>query len=79
MATTSKNKIVKWQLPELHKSQLEVAKSKKRFKIVVAGRRFGKTKLGTALCILTALDGKRAWWVAPTYAMALEGLSLIHI
>ena len=34
------------------KSQLEVAKSKKRFKIVVAGRRFGKTKLGTALCIL---------------------------
>ena len=73
MATTSKTKIKRWRLPELHASQLEVAKSKKRFKIVVAGRRFGKTKLGTALCILTALEGKRAWWVAPTYAMALEG------
>ena len=44
MATTSKTKIVEWELPKLHKSQLEVAKSKKRFKIVVAGRRFGKTK-----------------------------------
>ena len=73
MATTSKTKVKRWRLPELHASQLEVAKSKKRIKIVVAGRRFGKTKLGTALCILTALDGKRAWWVAPTYAMALEG------
>ena len=31
MDTTSKTKIVEWELPKLHKSQLEVAKSKKRF------------------------------------------------
>ena len=78
MATTSKTKVKRWRLPELHASQLEVAKSKKRFKIVVAGRRFGKTKLGTALCILTALDGKRAWWVAPTFAIARVGWRAIE-
>ena len=35
MATTSKTKIVKWQLPELHASQLEVAKSKKDSRLLL--------------------------------------------
>ena len=63
----------KVKLPELHSGQLDVASSKARFKVLVAGRRWGKTRLGVWLCIAKAMQGKRTWWVAPTYAMALEG------
>jgi len=63
----------KIKLPTLHTGQLAVAQSNKRFKVLVAGRRWGKTRLGVWLCIAKASQGKRAWWVAPTYAMALEG------
>jgi predicted phage terminase large subunit-like protein len=63
----------KVKLPTLHNGQLAVAQSNKRFKVLVAGRRWGKTRLGVWLCIAKASQGKRAWWVAPTYAMALEG------
>ena len=63
----------KVKLPTLHSGQLAVAQSNKRFKVLVAGRRWGKTRLGVWLCIAKATQGKRAWWVAPTYAMALEG------
>jgi predicted phage terminase large subunit-like protein len=41
-----------------------------RFKCVVAGRRFGKTRGGVCLVIEAGLAGKRAWWVAPTYAVS---------
>lgn len=68
--TTSKLKI---KLPALHKGQIDVAKSSARFKVLSAGRRWGKTRLGVWLCLATAMRGGRAWWVAPTYAMALEG------
>ena len=61
------------KLPELHSGQLDVASSNARFKVLVAGRRWGKTRLGVWLCIAKAMQGKRTWWVAPTYAMALEG------
>ncbi len=61
------------KLPELHTGQLDVAQSSARFKVLVAGRRWGKTRLGVWLCIAKAMQGKRTWWVAPTYAMALEG------
>ena len=60
-------------LPELHYGQIEVAQSSARFKVLSAGRRWGKTKLGVWLCLEQAWKGGRAWWVAPTYAMALEG------
>jgi len=63
----------KVKMPELHSGQLSVATSKSRFKVLVAGRRWGKTRLGVWLCIAKAMQGKRAWWVAPTYSMALEG------
>lgn len=63
----------KVKLPELHSGQLDVASSNARFKVLVAGRRWGKTRLGVWLCIAKAMQGKRTWWVAPTYAMALEG------
>lgn len=40
-------------------------------------RRWGKTKLGALLCIATALEGGRAWWVAPSYKMAAVGWNQI--
>jgi|TARA_R100000353_G_scaffold98608_1_gene71809 predicted phage terminase large subunit-like protein len=71
MATaTNKREIY---LPELHAKQLEIVSDKSRFKVLSAGRRWGKTLLGCWLCMAYALQGKRAWWVAPTYTMALEG------
>ena len=60
-------------LPNLHKGQRQVAESNARFKVLSAGRRWGKTRLGVWLCLEKAWQGGRAWWVAPTYAMALEG------
>ena len=59
--------------PDLHPAQLKVATSEARWKILCAGRRFGKTRLGVQMCLETALNGKRAWWVAPTYTIARVG------
>lgn len=57
------------QLPPLHRGQLPVANSLARFRVVCAGRRWGKTRLGVLECLRVALAGGRAWWVAPTYAI----------
>jgi len=78
MDTISRVYKTKYKLPKLHPAQLEVAKSKARFRILVAGRRFGKTRLGTLLCLAKAMEGRNAWWVAPTYAMALEGWKTVR-
>lgn len=40
----------------LHPAQQAIFNSKSRFKVVAAGRRFGKTVLGVITCILKALD-----------------------
>jgi hypothetical protein len=55
----------------LHPKQMEVYKSKSRFRVVVAGRRWGKTALSRVLIITHARVAKRKiWYVAPTYKMA---------
>ena len=63
----------KVKLPDLHSGQTPIAQSNARFKVLVAGRRWGKTRLGVWLCIAKAMQGKKTWWVAPTYSMAMEG------
>ena len=65
--------IFKMRFPPLHEAQQNVADSNARWKILCAGRRFGKSRLGVQLCLRTALAGKRAWWVAPTYSIARVG------
>lgn len=60
-------------LPRLHKSQQRVRDCQARYRVLAAGRRWGKTLLGAALCIETALRGGRAWWVAPSYKMGRVG------
>jgi len=57
----------------LHPGQQAVAHDPARFKVLACGRRWGKTRLGTVLCLATALRGGRAWWVAPSYKMAQVG------
>tara|TARA_B000000532_G_scaffold238868_1_gene227787 strand:- start:4289 stop:5554 length:1266 start_codon:yes stop_codon:yes gene_type:complete len=69
--TSEKKKIIK--IPKLHENQQIVADDEARWKILCAGRRFGKTRLGVQLCIETAMKGKRAWWVAPTFSIARVG------
>lgn len=61
------------RLPPLHPGQRQVADDPARFKVLACGRRWGKTRLGTVLCLATALRGGRAWWVAPSYKMAQVG------
>ena len=59
--------------PDFHKGQAVVASSQARFRILAAGRRWGKTRLGVWECLKVASEGGRAWWVAPTYPLASEG------
>ncbi len=58
---------------------MEVAQSPARFRVAACGRRrWGKTRLGSSLCVKTAADGGRAWWVAPSYPVAMVGWRLIR-
>ena len=56
---------------KLHKGQAEVFNNAARFKVVVAGRRWGKTRLAKTSIIKNAKKPKQLiWYVAPTYNMA---------
>lgn len=57
----------------LHPKQLVVYRHKSRFKVVVAGRRWGKTQLARTCLISFARIRKRlVWYVAPSYRMAKQ-------
>ena len=57
----------------LHEKQMEVYKAKSRFKVVVAGRRFGKTQLSKIMMIRYArVKNRLIWYVAPSYRMAKQ-------
>jgi hypothetical protein len=56
-----------------HPGQAAVHNSPARFKVLAAGRRWGKTRLGVHECLDVASQGGRAWWVAPNYKMSEVG------
>ena len=56
-----------------HPGQKEVHDSPARFKVLAAGRRWGKTRLGVNECLDVAAQGGRAWWVAPSYKTSEVG------
>jgi hypothetical protein len=57
----------------LHPKQFEVYSTPSRFKVVVAGRRWGKSHLSRASIIRMAkVPGRLIWYVAPTYRMAKQ-------
>jgi hypothetical protein len=54
-------------------AQKKVSESKVRFRVVVAGRRFGKTHLSIReLCYHAKEPNKDVWYIAPTYKMARQ-------
>src|SRR6266478_6203896 len=55
-------------LPPLHAAQIEVAKDIARFKVLAAGRRFGKGTLGVGAAFRYASRGAKCRWIAPSYA-----------
>lgn len=57
-----------------HRHQQTIRDSQARFKIVVAGRRFGKTIFAINELIRMALEkpNSRNWYIAPTYRQAKE-------
>jgi len=50
-----------------------VHNSDARFKVLSAGRRWGKTRLGVNECLDVAAQGGRAWWVSPSYKTSEVG------
>ncbi len=60
-------------MPSLHSNQVKILNHPARFRIISAGRRFGKTSLGVGEGIFEAYKGGLVWWVAPSYALANVG------
>lgn len=61
-------------LSPIHSGQQIIARSKARFKVVIIGRRFGKTTYGVRECVKEVLKtGRIYWWVGPTYKEASIG------
>ena len=57
----------------LTKPQLKVSTSKARFRVLISGRRFGKTYLAvTEMMKYASQPNRRIWYVAPTFKMAKE-------
>lgn len=66
----------------LHKKQLQILHSKKRFKVCAAGRRGGKSYLSAIMLLIEALKdedehgndlkNKEVWYVAPTFQQAKD-------
>lgn len=59
---------------KLHPKQMEVFNTKERFKVVAAGRRFGKSRLAAWILLIEALKSKEkdVFYVAPTFQQAKD-------
>lgn len=57
-------------LPEPHIAQQKILDSKSRFRVVMCGRRFGKSELAQIITITRALKGQRVAYITPTYNLA---------
>src|SRR3990167_97962 len=58
----------------LHKAQQTIVKSKARFRVLLAGRRFGKTVLAVEEMVFTAISkpDARIVYIAPTFQSARD-------
>ena len=59
---------------ELHPAQLEIFNSTARFKVVSAGRRFGKSRLAAWILLIKALQSteKDVFYIGPTFQQAKD-------
>ena len=57
----------------LTKPQHRISSSNKRFRVLISGRRFGKTYLAiTEMLKYAGLPNHKIWYVAPTIKMAKD-------
>ncbi|MCS5551030.1 MAG: terminase family protein [Gammaproteobacteria bacterium] len=59
---------------DLHPAQLEIFNSEKRFKVVAAGRRFGKSRLAAWILLIKAIQSeeKDVFYIGPTFQQAKD-------
>jgi hypothetical protein len=58
------------ELPEPHKNQIGIIESEARFRVVMCGRRFGKSELSQVEIIKNAIVGQSVAYITPTYNLA---------
>ena len=57
----------------LSQAQKNIAHTDKRFKVLISGRRFGKTHLAIReLCKAASTPNQKVWYIAPSYRMAKQ-------
>lgn len=54
-------------LPALFPAQEVIFRDRARFRVLVAGRRFGKSRLACAMILDGLFRGQNLWWIAPTF------------
>lgn len=57
-------------LPELHENQQKIFDDPSRFRVVMCGRRFGKSELAQMEIIFEAIKGHAVAYITPTYQLA---------
>jgi hypothetical protein len=61
--------IIEVQLPTPHLAQRAVLDSTARFRVMMCGRRFGKSLISQAISIEDGIDSKRVAYITPTYQL----------
>ena len=61
--------VIEIKLPEPHNAQRTVLNSKARFRVMMCGRRFGKSLISQSISIENGLNGKRVAYLTPTYQL----------
>ncbi len=69
---TTNNNTLHLKAPAPHPAQQEILANKRRFNVVCAGRRTGKTRYGLIRSLKPILAGKPVAYFAPTYKMMSE-------
>lgn len=72
MAVKGSPSEIEVRLHKLHPGQQRVLESRARFKVVMCGRRWGKSMYGVRWLCDGALAGEPVAWFAPSYKFALE-------
>jgi phage FluMu gp28-like protein len=57
-------------LPTPHANQQKILESDKRFRVIMCGRRFGKSELSQILGVSYAVKGLQVAYITPTYGLA---------
>lgn len=68
--TTETERVIK--APKPHPSQAAVLREARRFNVVAAGRRWGKSTLALRILVREAAHGRRVGYFAPTYKYLVE-------